>query len=234
MPTYEIIVTDVTRYGDLYCVAGWDVQNGSMIRPEPHSANAAVEASRFWKAKDAGPGKFFSVGNRLQFDAELPPAAFPFPHATEDRLVLQQPNAKILDQHTVAEIAQIVQPSVSPTLLHAFGGQLVRANSGKAYVPADTATSSLGAIEVLPGAIHLYEDNLPGNKRRLRAVLQHAGLGYDLSVTADAAKERFLANGLPALVAEIQQAARLHVRVGLARAFNDAPCYAQVNGLYFL
>lgn len=234
MPTYEIVVTDVTRYGDLYCVAGWDVLNGVMIRPEPPSANAANEASRFWGSNNAGPNKFFSVGNRVRFDAALPPEAFPFPHATEDRLVLQQPNTAVLGQHTLEEIVQIVQMGVSPTLLQVFDGQLVRANSGKAYVPAETNVPSLGAIEVPPGTIQLYEDNPSGNKRRLRAIIQHAGQGYDLSVTADAAKERFLSDGLPALAADIEGAERLHLRVGLARAFNDAPCYAQVNGIYCL
>ncbi len=86
MPTYDLIITDVTCYGDLFCVAGWDMNNGGMIRPEPPTANAVAEASRFWSAQHAGPGKFFAVGNRVQFDAAMPPANFPFPHATEDRV----------------------------------------------------------------------------------------------------------------------------------------------------
>jgi hypothetical protein len=47
LANYEIIVTDVTRYGSLYCIAGWDFRNSVMIRPEPSTANAVAEASRF-------------------------------------------------------------------------------------------------------------------------------------------------------------------------------------------
>ena len=31
LTTYEIVITDVTQYGSLYCVAGWDLQDGGMI-----------------------------------------------------------------------------------------------------------------------------------------------------------------------------------------------------------
>lgn len=85
--TYEIIVTDVTCYGSLYCVAGWDRLTGQMIRPEPPGANAADEASRFWNAGYAGPGKTFAVGNVVTLIATDALPDFLFPHATEDRIV---------------------------------------------------------------------------------------------------------------------------------------------------
>jgi hypothetical protein len=87
MATYQIVVTDVTCYGSLYCVAGWDLHADCMIRPEPPRANMASEASKFWDGRFAGPGQFFSVGNVVRFDAAPPPANFLFPHATEDRIV---------------------------------------------------------------------------------------------------------------------------------------------------
>src|SRR4051794_10573696 len=86
MPNYEIVVTYITNYGSLYCVAGWDLERRHMIRPEPPGANAA-EASKFWGGGFAGPGKIFSVGNAVRFKATRPPADFLFPHATEDRIV---------------------------------------------------------------------------------------------------------------------------------------------------
>lgn len=129
MPTYNLIITDVTRYGDLFCVAGWDLDNGGMIRPEPPTANTEDEASRFWTERDAGPGKFFAVGNRVRFDAAIAPANFPFPHATEDRIFVVGNNSAVLDQMTLVQIARLVAPGVTVSLDEAFGGQLQRAYS---------------------------------------------------------------------------------------------------------
>jgi hypothetical protein len=41
---YRIIVTEVTNYGNLYCVAGWDLEQNAMVRPEPAPAS-------FWDAR---------------------------------------------------------------------------------------------------------------------------------------------------------------------------------------
>jgi len=89
MLSYEIVVTDVTCYGNLYCVAGWDPGRGHMVRPEPPGANAA-EASKFWDEERAGVGRIFSAGNVVRFAAMPPPSNFPFPHATEDRILVKE------------------------------------------------------------------------------------------------------------------------------------------------
>ena len=235
MPTYNLIITDVTRYGDLFCVAGWDLDNGGMIRPEPPTANAVAEASRFWPVQHAGPGKFFAVGNRVRFNAAMPPANFPFPHATEDRLVVPG-NSAVTGQMTAPEIVQSVALGISASLDDVFGGELHRAHSGKAHVAAGAQTGSLDAIEIDPGDIGFYEDNPSPGKRRLRALIDHDGIEYDFSVPADAARARFLAGGVAALEADAQASQTIHVRLGLCRPFAAMPnsCYAQVNGLYFL
>jgi hypothetical protein len=236
MPTYDLIVTDVTRYGDLFCVAGWDFKNGGMIRPEPPTANAVAEASRFWTDQHAGPGKFFAVGNRVLFDAAIPPADFPFPHATEDRVVIAGSNSAVMGQMTAAQIVQAVADGVSGSIKQAFGGNLHRAHSGKAHVAAGTQTGSLDAIEIKPDEISFYEDNPSPGKRRLRALIDEGGVEYDFSVPADAARHRVFAAGVAALEADAAASQTIHVRLGLCRPFAAMPnsCYAQVNGLYFL
>lgn len=236
MPTYNLIITDVTRYGNLFCVAGWDMNSGRMIRPEPPTANSAAEASRFWTDQNAGPGTFFAVGNVVRFDAAIAPADFAFPHATEDRIFIAGNNSAILGQLTAAQIAQTVAAGVSASIEEAFGGQLHRAHSGKAHVVAGTQTSSLDAIEIQPDSISFYEDNPSPGKRRLRAQIDENGVEYDFSVPADAARSRFLTDGIAALEADVAASQRIHVRLGLCRPFAEMPnsCYAQVNGLYFL
>lgn len=234
MPAYELVITDVTCYGDRYCVAGWDLERSRMIRPEPIGANAAAEASRFWAAPSVGAGKLFDVGNVVRLAAAKPPANFPFPHATEDRIYVEG-NATITGRMAQAQIAQSVAQGVSNSIARSFGGQLQRFNNGKAYVAAGAQVGSLDAIEIDPEAISFHEDSQNG-KRRLRAHIVCGGLSYDFSVPADAARTRFLTDGIAALTADAQASDQIHVRLGLSRPFEAMPdcCFAQVNGLYFL
>ncbi|MCX5512851.1 hypothetical protein C3941_02845 [Kaistia algarum] len=236
MAIYNLCITDVTCYGALYCVAGWDIDDGGMVRPEPPGADPAHEPSRFWDAQYAGPGKIFAVGNIVRFDASGPPNSFPFPHATEDRIVKAGSQLQIVKSLSAAQLVEAAADSVSESLQDVFEGHLVRAHSGKAYVPANIKTNSLGAIEIDPGRITFHEDVTGAGKRRLRAVVDQDGVGYDLSVPADLARTRFLTAGLDALQADANSCDSIHVRVGLCRPFPDIPdaCYAQVNGLYFL
>jgi len=202
-----------------------------MIRPEPHTTLAASEASRFWGDAYVGAGKVFMLGNLVQFESSRPPASFPFPHATEDRLVVN--NAiQLLSHWSQPQILAAVAGGTSNSLSAAFGGHLVRANSGKAYVPALQNTKSLGAVDIGAGQIEFYEDSSTG-KRRLRAHVTDQNATYDLTVPAWAGRTKFLAGGPQAVQADANNSTSIHLRVGLARAFADAPCYAQINGLYF-
>jgi hypothetical protein len=119
VPTYELIITDVTCYGNLYCVAGWDLRNGGMIRPEPPGANSAAEASRFWEGQYVGVGKLFAVGNVVRFEATAPPREFPYPHATEDRIFVSAIPTRG-KQFTLRQLAQSVAAGVSSSLEDTF------------------------------------------------------------------------------------------------------------------
>ncbi|HLY54674.1 MAG TPA: hypothetical protein VKS60_03915 [Stellaceae bacterium] len=236
MATYELIISDVTRYGTLYCVAGWDLGDGGMVRPEPPGANIVAEASRFWDASHAGPGRLFSVGNVVRFEASAPPQAFPYPHATEDRIFVSGTKSVLVKQVTIEQIRKSVAAGVSPSVENAFGGKLIQKSNGKAYVAAGEKVCSLDAIEIVPEQISFYAEVTQAGKRRLRAVIEEDGIEYDLSVPADAARTRFLAGGVAALEADAKASDLIHVRLGLCRPFAAMPdaCYAQVNGLYFL
>ncbi|MER8404220.1 hypothetical protein [Mesorhizobium sp. M0185] len=236
MTTYEIIVTDVTRYGTLYCVAGWDRIRGGMIRPEPSGAIAANEPSRFWDGQHAGPNRTFAVGNIVRFDANAPAANFQFPHATEDRILVAGQPIMLVGQQTVAQTAQAVAGGISPTLEAAFNNGLIRAASNKAHVPIGYNGRSLGAIEIAPNQIQFYVQSFDPAKPQLRSRITVGNNLYDLSVPADAAKSRWQGQGLAGLQADAQASMRIHVRVGLSRPFAAMPnsCYSQVNGLYFL
>jgi hypothetical protein len=207
-----------------------------MIRPEPPGANTAVESSRFWDGRYAGPGRVFSVGNVVRFDATDPPPDFPYPHATEDRIVVTGTTLAVCGQLQLPQIALAVARGVSSSMPRAFDGALVTSRSNKAYVPAGQVVRSLGAIEVAADQINLYEESYRGGNPKLRAMIRDGNLWYDLSVPADAARSRWKTAGLAALQADLRASGRVHVRVGLSRPFAAMPdqCYAQVNGLYLL
>lgn len=234
MPDFEVAITDVTTYGDLYCVAGWDAHRKEMVRPEPPGANAANEASRFWSSEWAGPGKFFDIGNVVRFEADPPPEDFPFPHATEDRIWIKALHSTPIQKLSASELNTAVP--VSKNINCAFSGGLEHEPSGKAYVAKDFLGPSLGAILVTPNSLTLYENTYNANKPKLRAKLTENGNQYDLAVTADAARSRWLSANLSALQADINACNQVHVRVGLSRPFPQRPdeCYVQINGLYFL
>jgi hypothetical protein len=136
---FRILVTDVTRYGTLYCVAGWDLERGSMVRPEPNSANQHDESSRFWNAEVAGPGRALDARNVVTFEAEMPPATFPYPHASEDRIVVKGGTMHPSGAATIGEMRQAVSGGISGSVRAAFDGGLQRWNNGKASVPEGRA-----------------------------------------------------------------------------------------------
>jgi hypothetical protein len=199
--TYEIIVTDVTCYGSLYCVAGWDRLTGQMIRPEPPGAKASDESSRFWNSGYAGPGKTFAMGNVVRLVATGALPDFLFPHATEDRMVDLNTPMNVLQTLDSQGVVAAVAAGVSDSLTAAFNGALWREE-----------------------------------KPKLRARVTSAGLIFDLSVPADAARARWKSAGVAALKADVQASKRVHIRTGLSRPMSSQPneCYSQVNGVLFL
>jgi hypothetical protein len=234
--TYEIIVTDVTCYGSLYCVAGWDRISNRMIRPEPPEANAQDEASRFWNSNYAGPGRLFAVGNVVRFAAADALPNFLFPHATEDRIVDMGKQLQVLETHDPAAMVQAVAAGTSGSLTLAFDGALIRTGSRKAYVPTGNRGRSLGAIEILPADITFFEYQWNNEKPKLRARVTSAGQIYDLSVPAEAARARWQSAGLAALKADVSASTRVHIRTGLSRPMPSKPneCYSQLNGVILL
>lgn len=233
---YEVLVTDLTCYGGLFCVAGWAMEARRMIRPEPAGTDPQNESSRFWRANFAGPGSRFAIGNIVRFRAADPPRCHSYPHATEDRVVQPRSSVRLVKNLSQREMLKVASGSLYPTIDDMFGGHLVRQQNGKAYVPTNAETHSLGAIEVTPRQITFAEETTRQGKRQLRAKIRQSGKVYDLSVPAVAARTRFLEGGVAALAADAKAARAIHVRIGLCRPkprFADV-CYVQVNGLYFL
>jgi hypothetical protein len=168
----------------------------------------------------------------VRIEAKKPEPHFGFPHATEDRIA-QDPGALVmLKTVTHAELMKETRGSVAVNLNAAFGGGLQRRNNGKAYVEANFEGPSLGAVEVGPKAVHLHTDTNWNGKTQLRVLVNDGANHYDLSAPAAGLRDRWQEIGLEKLRKELTACSTIHLRVGLARAWGDNPCYAQVNGLY--
>jgi len=66
---------------------------------------------------------------------------------------------------------------------------------------------------------------------KLKATVNDGAASYQLTVSNKMLKEAWRAGGLPAVNVALPARAELHVRIGLARPFDDPPkCYAMLNG----
>jgi hypothetical protein len=222
MATYRLLITEVTNYGDLRCVAGWDLDRQEMIRPEPHREG-------FWPAESIGPTKSFDLGKTAQFEAADPVPPTDYPHLTEDRVVSGKvaPGTQMSD----ADFRKLLRETAFPTLAELFERNLILDGS-KAYIPNGTQCRSLGGLEVdVKGVVVESYHNYQGKLRLRLRFLDAAGyLGPNLTSTR--AYHALHAGNIDALIAEIKGASKLVLRMGLARAFPKDQCYLQVNEFF--
>ena len=220
---YRIVVTEVTLYGRLRCVAGFELDRGVMIRPEPEPAG-------FWEAKVCGPNTTFHPGHVVEFRGERPQTALP--HNTEDIVVGGQPRR--IAALSADGFRQVLQRAAAFSPQAVFGDHL-RFDRDKAYVPAGAACGSLACQTIDAASFKLF-DQPYRDEHKLRAALEIAGHVLHLGVAAKTLKQAFEKEGLAAAQALAPKAGRAQVRLGLARPFKDHPdqCYLQVNGLHAL
>jgi hypothetical protein len=220
---YRIVVTEVTLYGRLRRVAGFELDRGVMIRPEPAAAG-------FWEARVCGPNTTFHPGHVVEFRGERPQTALP--HNTEDIVVGGAPRRIAVLSADGFRQALKRAAAFSPETV--FGDHL-RFDGDKAYVPAGAACGSLACQTVDAVDFRLFEHAYK-DEHKLRAELKIGGRVLRLAVAAKALKQAFEKEGLAAARDLAPKVGRAQVRLGLARPFKDHPdqCYLQVNGLYAL
>lgn len=220
----QIIITDVTEMSaGRYCVAGWCLQQGVMVRPLPNGANWAAATLHVHGVQ---PGAIIEV---IENGA---PYVSDFPHRTEDTPI-EIDTIRLLERPPFAwNVAG--GPIVRPTLNDIFGGQLITTGSFNgarkgAHVPLGAEVASLGALNVPRNSVILIEDF-----GRLKAVISDRDERYQLPVSSAVLKDAFRAGGLIAARQAVPNTPRLHLRVGLARAYEEYPdrCYVMLNGVH--
>ena len=220
---YRLLVTDITEFGSLRCVAGWDLDRSVMIRPEP-------QPGAFWPMVSVGPARAFSVGAVVEFRGQPPNPATPYPHFTEDRVVVGSVT-RSASTLGVDRRRQFLAATLSQSMDDLFSCQMQWSNRTR-FVAEGVQCRSLGAIEIGASAIQFREDTSKA-KSRPRCLISGSGGPMDFSITSLALRELHRSGGIEAIRASLQHASRLHLRIGLARAFPGQPgrCYVQVNGI---
>jgi hypothetical protein len=217
----EILITDLTEMNSgQYCVAGWDIAARRMVRPLPDGGN--------WPAALVTQHGIIS-GKVIRVEPRGAANGI-FPHRTEDTPVdlasIQSANGVFSDW------LGATAPQVAANLNTGFGNQL-RWNSvwdgvkrGVHILPR-TQCGSLVAVRI-PKDRLLFSEAFG----KLKASLNDGSDSYQLTVSSKAIKEAWRAGGLAALGAALPARGEVHVRVGLARPYDDPPkCYAMLNGV---
>lgn len=224
MAEYKLLVTEITNYGDLRCVAGWDLDRNKMIRPEPH-------AGGFWHSNTVGPVGSFEIGKTVRFEANKPNPETDYPHRTEDRVVV----GTVRSGSSPANYRGLLRDAAFASFDELFDRNLV-IDGMKAYVPVGSECRSLGGLIVDAKGVEIESYRNPSGKDRIRLQFRIGGIVLAPNITASEVYASHASGELDALNQNISQASKLLLRVGLARAFDAMPdrCYLQINGLTIL
>lgn len=220
----QILVTDLTDMQDgHYCVAGWDSDGLRMVRPLPDG--------RHW-LHDLVTHNHVALGVTIQVTPTGRRHPGEFPHTTED-LDVDADSIRFIRRGPVRWFGQESPPTVA-TISEAFAGN-VRCNSAfdgvqqGVHILTKTIGPSLAAISILPASIQFVE--VFG---KLKAVVDDGEAKYQLAVSCHRLKAAWRDGGIEGAKRSLPDAPRLHVRLGLARGFGDAPekCYMMINGIH--
>jgi hypothetical protein len=217
----DILVTDVTEMsGANYCVAGWDATNKRMVRPLPDGGHWPAALITKHKIQ---PGVVLSA-------TPLGKATGTLPHLTEDTPV---DSASIKAVQTAPNWVGSGAPRVSASLGEGFDRNLqwnstFRGVHQGVYVATGTYCDSLAAVNIESANLSFVQ---PFDK--LKAVLNDGTASYQLPVSSHIFKEAWRQGGVSKATSLLPKRDVLHVRVGLARDFEDQPnkCYLMVNGI---
>ncbi len=217
----EVFITDYTEMGGgNYCVAGWDANQGRMVRPLPNGRNwSTAQIQQFG----------ISPGVLMQFTVD--DAAHPgdFPHTTEDTRVTQAGN---LGQRADLWLGQD-RPQTANSVQQAFGGNIVwnsvfQGRKQGVHIPVGTNCRSLWGLSINSNGMRFVEEF-----DKLKCIIDDGDDEYICAVSSAHLKTLFRQGGVNAVNAFLPTNTAAHVRLGLARAFGTQAdkCFLMVNGI---
>jgi hypothetical protein len=228
MKPSTICIAGYIRRGDDYeCVRpvfAWNAEHHGLINES-------------WLDTSSAPIRPFSI---IELDLHIKDVE---PPHIEDRIMLSEPIAFErtlgLTQRSLF-LLKVLDPSVSAI----FDDRLKRVDTGSWWVPSGSLCRSLGTIEATHFRVYLDYRNEPSPKWTYRLEFEdRSGASY-IPIT-DLAARRYLQSlvrdgGLTSVDAsmrmkdQLNQADKVYIRIGLARAFEDHPdrCALLITGMY--
>jgi len=210
--------------GNSFCVAGWCTADQKMIRPLPGGANWTSDLLFQFGVV---PGATIWVESRGIA------ANGTYPHRTED-FPVDPAKTKLLSPGPGIWFGPKA-PSTSKSLAQAFEGNVERNSVWKGcmqgvHVPAGLKTRSLWGLACSRSELAFIEDF-----GKLKCELNDGMATYKLPISSHVLKDAWRKGGLGAVVQALPGKGLLHVRVGLARAFEQQPdkCYIMINGIHW-
>lgn len=221
----RLLITDVTEMsGGNFCVAGWNSQSGSMVRPLPNGSNWTSNGLAVHGIRPGVTVDFISTGAQ---------SIGSFPHRTEDKIV----DANQISPQNIPIPAWLgpASPPRAATVQEAFNGHIqhnseFRGRRQGVHVVNGHQTRSLWGLEIPRQNITFVTEF-----DKLKAIVVDADHEYIMAVSSKALKEAFRAGGDANVSALLPPQGRLHVRLGLARAWGAHPdkCFLMVNGVFW-
>jgi len=217
----ELLLTDVTEMGGgNYCVAGWDIAAKRMVRPLPNGSN--------WTGALLGQhgivaGKLIRIEPRGTSNGI-------FPHRTEDTPI--DPASIKASNKVFSDWLGASAPQVAADLNTGFGGHL---QWNKEWNGVKQGVHTLPRVQCSSlVAVRIPKSNLSFEEAfgKLKAMLDDGSDSYQLTVSSKVLKEAWRNGGLAAVNNALPATEEFHIRVGLARPFQNPPkCYAMLNGV---
>jgi hypothetical protein len=221
----RLLITDVTEMGGgNFCVAGWDAQAASMVRPLPNGSN--------WTANGLA---IHGINPGVTVDFALTGAQSngAFPHRTEDRIV--DPNQVVAQNIPTPAWLSQASAARALTVQDAFNGYVQHNGefNGRrqgVHIQTGVQTRSLWGLQIPRQNINFITDF-----DKLKAIVVDANHEYIIAVSSKILKDAYRAGGHASVNALLPAQGVLHVRLGLARAWGAQPdkCYLMVNGVFW-
>lgn len=215
-------------YGRKLCVAGWDEENGRMVRPlsgpQSHWVFTHASTRKFW------------TGNIVTLHPTGVPTTRGFPHRFEDVPVFKT-RFDYQGRLEGANFADAVAGSVSNSIPRIFNENLLSTGSSY-YVEPGVRCPSLGAVDKKVGDV-IFEESEWDGKYTLKCQIRDGSRWFRFTVSSKTLKDIYDTSGVEGLEALKENCTRAHVRIGLAGAWRppnpDIPrgCYAMVNNIIF-
>jgi hypothetical protein len=217
----ELLITDVTEMGgENYCVAGWDVTANRMVRPLPNGSNWSTTLLR-----EHG----ILAGRRIRAEPKGASNGI-FPHRTEDTAI--DPGSIEALEGVFSDWLGDSAPHVAADLETGFASHLKwnKVWNGVRQGVHTLPRAQCGSLV----AVRIPKANLSFSEvfGKLKATVNDGSAHYQLTVSSKVLKEAWRTGGLDTVSNVLPTRAELHVRVGLARPFDEPPkCYAMLNGV---